>query len=419
MIGRNPAEYDHNLLRDPPLITDNSRIASQISDIFHGQGLKAARQPYNFTYASTAISGENSYALLEGPRADATEAMVIMASMKNMDGEINYSGVALVLTMARYFKRWSLWSKDILFVITTESIAGPQAWVSAYHSQHDPATTAALPIKAGALQGAIALDYPASPAGRRFDKLHIHYDGTNGQQPNLDLLNTLVQIARNQVGITSMIQRMQFHSDSYYARLLTIFRGVVSQGAGRVTGPHSAFMPFHVDAVTLQTVGDGWHDEMSLGMVVESGTRSINNLLEKLHQSFFFYLLLAPERFVSIGTYLPSAMLVAGSFSIMSVALWMQSGKPTRKSTLDEQKDQQQKTLDKNPPPSKDLTKDKLEPVEHDGLVTLVPSSLFQTKERSVALPIAVVGITHFLGLLPLYLLNNATDKVCTATQIL
>lgn len=397
-----------------PLQTHHTcRVASAIADVFEGQGLKAARQPYNFTYTSRYVSGENAYALLQGPRADATEAMVLMASLKNMDGLINYSGVALVLTMARYFKRWSLWSKDILFVITTESMAGPHAWVSAYHTLHDAATTAPLPIKAGALQGAIALDYPASPAGHRFDKLHLHYDGTNGQQPNLDLLNTLVQIARNQVGITSMIQRMPSHRDSYYDRLQTIFRGVLSQGAGHVTGPHSAFMPFHVDAVTLQTVGDGWHDEMSLGMVVESGIRSINNLLEKLHQSFFFYLLLAPERFVSIGTYLPSAMLVAGSFSIMSVALWMQSGKPTTGQTpSDEKNHPQQRSATKSASTAKDTQPETLEPITLSGSTTLIPSSLLTATERNVALPITVVCIVHFLGLAPLYMLNNATDKV-------
>ena len=361
--------------------------------------------------------------------------MVVMASFKNMNGEINYSGVALVMTMARYFKRWSLWSKDILFVITSDSTAGPQAWVSAYHSEHDPTSAASLSLKAGALQGAIALDYAASPAGHRFDKLHIHYDGMNGQLPNLDLLNTLVHIARNQVGITSMIQNMQFHSDSYFDRLKTLFRGVLSQGASRSTGPHSAFMTYHVDAVTLQTVGDGWHDEMSLGMVVESGVRSINNLLEKLHQSFFFYLLLESERFVSIGTYLPSAMLVAGSFTITSVALWLQSGKPSKesesKSSDPISKDpaySHAKSMEESPVEKKgagvideksSISEKRLkqqsgdkdtEPVEKDDAVALVPLSLLSASERRVALPITLVALTHFLGLIPLYLFDRSTE---------
>lgn len=43
--------------------------------------------------------------------------------------------------------------------------------------------------------------------------------------------------------------------------------------------------------------------------------RKLNHLLERLHQSFFFYLLPALSRFVSIGLYMPAAgflLLVLG-----------------------------------------------------------------------------------------------------------
>src|SRR6202035_1109681 len=70
-----------------------------------------------------------------------------------------------------------------------------------------------------------------------------------------------------------------------------------------------------------------------LGRVTESLCRSLNNLLEHLHQSFFFYFLLSPSgttlgepgRFVSIGTYLPAAMIMAASFTLTAIGLWMQS----------------------------------------------------------------------------------------------
>ncbi|PVH96606.1 Glycosylphosphatidylinositol:protein transamidase, GAA1 component [Periconia macrospinosa] len=302
--------------------------SKKLEDLFRESNLKVASQKYAYESSNVTKSNENVYAILQGPRADATEAIVLIAAWKNMDNEINYSGVALVLSMARYFKKWSLWSKDVIFLITGDSTSGSQAWVDAYHDAHDPATIESLSIKSGALQGAVAVDYPAGTWGHRYDKLHIVYDGINGQLPNLDLINTAVNIAGGQMGISSTIQRMWSHSDSYRDRLQTIFRGMVSQSLGHATGPHSAFISYHVDAITLKTVGDGWHDEMSLGRTVESIFRSLNNLLEKLHQSFFFYLLLESKRFVSIGTYLPSAMLIAASFSIMAIAKWVESGKP-------------------------------------------------------------------------------------------
>lgn len=66
--------------------------------------------------------------------------------------------------------------------------------------------------------------------------------------------------------------------------------------------------------------------------MIESLCRSLNNLLEHLHQSFFFYFVLSPTgqnlgdpgRFISIGTYLPAAMIIAASFTITSIVLWIQ-----------------------------------------------------------------------------------------------
>ena len=217
---------------------------------------------------------------------------------------------------------WSLWSKDIIFLITPDSKTGTQAWIDAYHDMH-PASVQPLPLKSGALQGALVIEYPLD---HRFQTLHIVYDGVNGQLPNLDLFNTAVAIAGGQMGIGANLQEMWGHDDSYEHRLQTMFRGMTKQGLGYATGAHSSFMPYHIDAITLQTKGEGWEDEMALGRTIESLCRSLNNLLEHLHQSFFFYLLMQSNRFVSIGTYLPSAMLIAGNFTIMAIALWIRTG---------------------------------------------------------------------------------------------
>lgn len=76
-----------------------------LGDILRGQGLKVGSQTYGYKVACKNISGENVYAVLQGPRADATEAVVLLAAWRNMDGVLNQSGVSLVLALARYFKR--------------------------------------------------------------------------------------------------------------------------------------------------------------------------------------------------------------------------------------------------------------------------------------------------------------------------
>lgn len=397
----------------------------KLETIFKEQNLKFATQKYNYTVSNRTIADENVYAILQGPRADATEAMVLIGAWKNMDDEVNNSGVALVLTLARYFKRWSLWSKDIIFLVSGDSTTGPQAWVDAYHDGHDERYVEGLKIKSGALQAAVAVDYPAGPWGHRYEKLHVVYDGINGQLPNLDLFNTAVQIAAGQMGIACGIQNMWRHNDAYKVRLETMFRGMLSQGMGHATGPHSSFIPYHVDAITLQTVGDGWHDEMSLGKTVESLFRSLNNLLEHLHQSFFFYLLLQPNRFVSIGTYLPSAMLIAVNFSIAAIALWIQSGRSTEPVANPASTATKDKTPDKpiSPDNKNSSTSDNADPgttseppkppspavelIKQDGALAIVPKSLTTTTERDLFLPLTFVLLLHFAGLIPLYLFNH------------
>ncbi|KAI6833661.1 Glycosylphosphatidylinositol:protein transamidase, GAA1 component [Hortaea werneckii] len=367
-------------------------------------GLKTAQQPYRYTVAGEDIQGTNVYGLLQGPRADATEAMVLMAAWKNFEGETNWSGVALALTLARYFKRWSIWSKDILVLFPAESVYGSEAWVSAYHSVSTEATSlrnvSALPIKAGALQGAVALDYPVGPWGHRFDKIDIQYDGINGALPNLDLLNTAVSVASGQMHIGCTLHGMAKHSDSYRDRLETLGKGLVTQAAGHATGPHSPFMPYHVDAITLKAVGDGWHDEMSLGRTTESLFRSINNLLEHLHQSFFFYILLNANRFVSIGNYLPAAMLIAGSFTITALGLWVESGRvpPPKKDVKPASTDKKKKGVD-------------MKVVREGGDVALVPVTEERVAEREVSLPSLLVLGAHLVGFVPLYLLNTLAKE--------
>lgn len=389
----------YNLAQQPG---DKHRIDG-LEKIIGEMGLKPGLQPYSFHVAGETISGTNVYGLLQGPRADATEAMVLMAAWRNFDGELNYSGVALALAIARYFKRWSIWSKDIILLIPEDSTYGPEAWVSAYHSTSTEPTLArnisALPIKSGALQGAVALDYPVGPWGKRFAKLDVLYDGINGALPNLDLLNTAVSVANGQMGMGCSLHGITDHSDKYSDRLKCLAKGVMTQAAGHATGPHSAFMPYHVDAITLKTVGDGWHDEMSLGRVTESVFRSVNNLLEKLHQSFFFYILLNTNRFVSIGSYLPAAMLIAGSFTINALALWILSGRGPVE------------------PPAKPATNEKAKEtpmvaVKQGGDVALVPKLELESVERKMFVPaITVLGV-HLFSVVPLYLLTHTARGV-------
>ena len=89
-----------------------------VGGIFRGQGLKVGTQKFRYEAGGDVYEGENVYAVLEAPRGDATEAVVLAAPWINGEDRLNESGVALVLALARYFKRWSpplsLYSAEVL-----------------------------------------------------------------------------------------------------------------------------------------------------------------------------------------------------------------------------------------------------------------------------------------------------------------
>lgn len=400
-----PPEANQTLAQHEIRAAEDKRNA-KIQDLFRSAGLKSARQRYSFTSSGQVYEGENVHAVLHAPRGDGTEAIVVLAALKNIDNASNLNGVTLLISLARYFKRWSLWSKDIIFLVTPDSSVGPQAWIDAYHSSHDPKYVQDLSLKSGALQGAVCIDYPFE---HRFENFHIAYDGINGALPNLDLFNTAVSISTGQMGIGTTIQSQQTYTQqdsqgSYPSRIQTLVRGMSSQALGHATGPHSSFMSYHIDAITLTAIGQGWQDEMAFGRTIESICRSLNNLLEKLHQSFFFYLLMQCNRFVSIGTYLPSAMAIAASYTLMAIYLWVESGyrrvegtsgKPNGKI---EARQGEKTSSDTATSPRLDIDK--------------TPQSTLEPIDRQLVLPITLLTGIHLASLGPLYLLTtlNATS---------
>lgn len=81
------------------------RVNDKLESILTGFGVKVGRQNYTYHSAGQKYTGENVYGILQAPRGDATEAIVLVAAWKSMDEQLNRNGIALVLTLARYFKR--------------------------------------------------------------------------------------------------------------------------------------------------------------------------------------------------------------------------------------------------------------------------------------------------------------------------
>ena len=80
------------------------RASEKVQSILRAAGLKVATQNYEYTSAGITHQGQNTYAIINAPRGDATEAIVLVAAWKTADGKLNINGITLALTLARYFK---------------------------------------------------------------------------------------------------------------------------------------------------------------------------------------------------------------------------------------------------------------------------------------------------------------------------
>ncbi|KAJ7685379.1 Gaa1-domain-containing protein [Mycena polygramma] len=321
--------------------------ANVLMSEFMKLGIPASTQKYAFSSSTGKLEGINAYAVLSSPRTSGTEAMVISASWISRtgdgDGTLNLRGVSTVLALANFLKRYSLWAKDIVFVVSDHYVDGMQAWLSAYHGSTQPNLQAdELELASGVIWTALNIDYP----GHSFSHLGIFHEGINGRLPNQDLLNSFQHISKWTGGVPVLVYdhldspqneipswipgayREEFREYSYRSK--NVLRHIGYQARGKGSGVHGLFHQYRIDAFTMFALpAAGPHGFHAIGRrIVESTLRTTNNLLERLHASFFFYILTTPDRFLKIGSFLPSAVLISvammfGGLRIWSDAAWI------------------------------------------------------------------------------------------------
>ncbi|XP_023364109.1 glycosylphosphatidylinositol anchor attachment 1 protein isoform X2 [Otolemur garnettii] len=252
------------------------------------------------THERYMVSGTNVYGVLRAPRAASTESLVLTVPC-GLDSA-NNQAVGLLLALAAHFRGQIYWAKDIIFLVTEHDLLGTEAWLEAYHDVNVTGMQSS-PLQgwAGAIQAAVALELSSDVV----TSLDVAVEGLNGQLPNLDLLN-LFQTFCQKGGLLCTLQ---------------------GKASGRPHGPHGLFLRYRVEALTLRGINSFRqykYDLVAVGKALEGMFRKLNHLLERLHQSFFLYLLPALSRFVSIGLYMPAAGFLLLVLGLKALELWMQ-----------------------------------------------------------------------------------------------
>ncbi|CAK9812158.1 Glycosylphosphatidylinositol anchor attachment 1 protein [Anthophora plagiata] len=292
---------------------------------------------HNFTliypFQEQKFTGQNIYGIIRAPRAASTEAIVISVPFRPVNSIYldTAPSVALLLAFAKFCRRQKYWAKDIIFLITEHEQLGIQAWLDAYHGvtsgTEGVLLSGDLSGRAGSIQTAINLELHSM----KVSSIDIKVEGLNGRLPNLDLFN----LAQNMIAKEGIRQSFQRRFDVKYKNKFknwwyhfnTLLMMIATQATGIPTGNHGLFHRFGIEAITLegfekarQQSSDG--NIYQVGRIVESIVRSLNNLLERFHQSFFFYLLPSTDTYISIGLYIRSLVLIIAAIFVKAFSMW-------------------------------------------------------------------------------------------------
>ncbi|XP_078482047.1 GPI-anchor transamidase component GPAA1 [Ciona intestinalis] len=280
-------------------------------------GLEVYSQDFSFysdylqSRYPTVQNGTNVYAIARAARGATTESIIL--NIPTTWGSLNHAtGIAVLL--ARQIRGQMHWAKDIVFLFSDSGLNGIQAWLNEYHGISSSNIKAAqLPSRAGAIQSAVVLNINDP----NLSYLNLRIEGFNGQLPNLDLVNLVRKISQdNQMPIAINHKFSPYDPlsmESFKQFLSSTLLIMKQQVTGTSSGNHGEFLRHNVEALTIEGVYNPQHGNAGLvrvGKLVEGICRSLNNLLERFHQSFFFYFLPSLERYVSIGMYMPALGLV-------------------------------------------------------------------------------------------------------------
>ncbi|XP_051172002.1 glycosylphosphatidylinositol anchor attachment 1 protein [Leptopilina boulardi] len=309
---------------------------------------------HNFTlnhpFRKQKFTGKNVYGIVRAPRSVSTESIVINVPYRSLSSihPTTAPSIALLLAFAQFCRKQKYWAKDIIFLVTEHEQLGIQAWLDAYHGvtsgQDDVLLAGDLPGRAGSIQAAIVLEMHAM----KITSIDVKVEGLNGQLPNLDLFNLAQNMIHKEDIRRSVQQRFDYKSENKYNKWLyrgkTMAMMIMSQATGVPTGNHGLFHRFGIEAITLEgfekTTNGPEANFSKVGRVVESIVRSLNNLLERFHQSYFFYLLPSTDRYVSIGIYTLPLVLMLATLFIKAFSIWLrlQELTPDLKKETEEEK---------------------------------------------------------------------------------
>ncbi|XP_023297934.2 glycosylphosphatidylinositol anchor attachment 1 protein [Lucilia cuprina] len=322
--------------------TPHAWISAKMKQI----GLETYVHNYTLRYpfgGGKEFHGKNVYGILRAPRTSSTEGLVFSAPYRPPSSYHTdiVASVPILLAFADFARKKNYWAKDIIFLVTEQEQLGMHAFLEAYFNTEMDENTKQntflnygnLPARAGSLQAALNIEVQDLD----IDYIDVKIEGLNGQLPNLDMFN-LVQRITAREGIisgykqTPIKKRRSSQYTSVGSNIKNLLSMLLSQTTGVPNGNHGLFHRHRIESLTLEAVkrpktgSNRYNSGLPLLKTIEGISRSLNNLLERFHQSYFFYILAQNDRFVSIGDYMPCLVLLVVPLFIKSFLMWLIAG---------------------------------------------------------------------------------------------
>lgn len=340
--------------------------------------------------ASCNSNGVNVVGIIRAPRGDGKEAIVLVTPYNAENIELSDAiSLGLGYSVFSLLGRVTWLAKDIVWLAGDSrygEYASVSAWLREYHNpvfmqcsgkeidmcpernilheweDSQVRRTSDVFRRAGTMAAALVFKVVEREEELQKDTVNIYAEASNGQMPNLDLINIVYYLAVQRQGLRVKVEtafslfnsaflklvgemlewlskmvrscnpkwKFGIPAADYVEGIATLASSMYSQALGVPTGSHGAFRDYQIDAITLEfsskisLKSDIGHSTFLLrgGRLIEGVIRSVNNLLEKFHQSFFLYFLTSPSKFVSVGVYMIAFVLLVTPLPLLAASLY-------------------------------------------------------------------------------------------------
>jgi glycosylphosphatidylinositol transamidase len=274
------AEHTRHLMTQLRTGFQNDNITDIIQSILIENGIEAYKQDLGKNL--TDQQDENVYGIVRAPRLASTESIILVAPLhvrtqtKSQQFKANLFGIAHTLEIAFALHRKPYMAKDIILLFPAAQENGTRVWLDAYFNNNPHSLP--LDAHAGSIQAGLALEFPHE----KFYSIDLRHNGINGQLPNLDLINTIVQLCDKNSIATSLyniyvdLSNNNAFTDYIIKSMRTLLVNILTLATGVSDGVHGQFLHYRIEMITIFGSLNKHHEYQNSPITM----RALNDVIE-------------------------------------------------------------------------------------------------------------------------------------------